>query len=439
MAFPRLFRIFYSILFTVLNIVLLVLLLITPADAIQQALNNNQLYNVFVIAGCYLLTLILVIIIYASSLYTNRTVLATIPKTWVPVEKGDVGKSVRKMIVESLVRSAVIAWNARPRISDYTNTSPPQVEAQVSELIRQETLPKPSKYQRLRHKRGKASEKDERGISIPSHAPIWGEIIHKGWSPPSSPDLPNLQYVTVVLELPHLIEAKAVSLAPPDPLSTTTPPMVDLRAIELLQRPAAMSLRDYLSHLTSLGVLPPTTPATTFLSAYECARFSSQPRTEHEFRELMRLFADILRSMKTLDPAILDSSEDDNSDVGADASSTTTSEAPHSPSIGSSVAPSSRSGSQGTISKSRSRSRTLGATLSAVPATPKGKKREQEPFVERSPSVQSFSQTKRPYPVSQSSSSSLRSTSASGGSVIKLSLSRSADPDELPYTLHVGN
>src|ERR1700694_1834863 len=119
MAHPRMFRIYYSTFFTFLSIILLALLLITPADAINQALNNNQLYNVFVIAGGYLLTLVLALIIYASRLYTNRTIIAGIPKAWIPVENGDVRKSVRKMIEESLSRSAVIAWNARPRVLDH--------------------------------------------------------------------------------------------------------------------------------------------------------------------------------------------------------------------------------------------------------------------------------------------------------------------------------
>src|SRR5271155_5474790 len=100
----NLFSLFYTSFFTILNIVLFALILITPADAIHQALNNNQLYNVFVIAGCYLLTVVLAILIYGSRLYTNRSVLAAIPKAWIPVEKGDVNEKVRRMIMESLSR-----------------------------------------------------------------------------------------------------------------------------------------------------------------------------------------------------------------------------------------------------------------------------------------------------------------------------------------------
>ncbi len=224
--------------------------------------------------------------------------------------------------------------------------------------------------------------------------------------------------------------------------------MPDLRAVELLQRPAAMGLRDYISHLTSLGVLSPAIPVTNFLSVYETARFSSQPLTEKEFRELMRLFAEILRGMTPLNPTILDSLDAIESDIDNDASSTTTSEGltPHSPnrsrsrsrSLASSRAASPHSGSEGTIRTAPSRRRTitrastLGPVLNTGFATPKSKKRERQ-VVERSPSLQSFAQTRRPYAVSQASSNSLRS--ASGESVIKLS--KSSEPGDLPYTLQL--
>jgi hypothetical protein len=460
MAHSRLFRIFYSTFFTLLNIVTLGLLLITPADAINQALSNNQLYNVFVIAGGYLLTLILTIIIYASRLYTNRTVIAGIPKTWIPVEKGDVRKSVRKMIMESLSRSAVIAWNARPRVLDHATKSPQDVQVQVANIHSFQTTGTTIKYHKLLHRKRVPTEKNERDISLPPHPPVWGEIAHEGWSPPSSPDLPNLQYVTVIFELPHLIEAKAVSLAPPDATSTTNPPMPDLRAVELLQRPASMGLRDYIGHLTTLGILPASKPEiiTTFLSSYEIARFSPTPRTEKQFRDLMKLFADILRSMTPLDPAILDSLPEPESDIDADASSTTTSEGvPSEPprsrsrsrSVASSRPPSSRSGSEGTIRTAPSRrhapmrSATFPLTLSAAgPSTPKIRKKRDRAqtrgtVLERSPSLHSFAQTRRPYDISQASSHSslVRTASGSGESVIKLS--KTDRPGDLPYTIRV--
>lgn len=299
------FRIFYTTFYTLLLILLIALLLITPGDAIRQALNNSQLYNVFVIAGCYLLTVILAFLIYASRLYTTRSVLAAIPKTWIPIEKGDVGKSVRKMVVESLASSAIIAWNARPRI-DETST---------------ETEMK------------------------------W-DIRHDGWSSPAG-DMQHIQYMEVILELPHLIEAKAVSLTPS------------------LRRENG-PLREYIAYLVDLDVIPES----EFINAYERARFAGVALSDVEFAELMGLFAELLRSMRPADPALL-SEADDASSIYAP-----------------STTPSARSGSQDTVRTVR---RTISRTLQRQPST----------------------------------TSSLRSYTSS---VIRLR--PSASSSELPYTLH---
>jgi hypothetical protein len=433
MAFPRLYRIFYSTFFTVLNIVLLGLILITPGDAIHQALTNSQLYNVFVVAGCYFLTFILAILIYASRLYTTRSVLAAIPKTWVPVEKGDVGERVRKMIADSLARSALIAWDARPRLSEYKDPGPPISEAQNAEEKEPRIKDTAGKRRSILRKPHLMPDKDEPPLSAISQAPVWGVIEHEGWSSPSSPDLPNLQFVAVILELPHLIEAKAVSLAPLDPNFSAPQPPPNQRAVELLQRPATIGLRDYMSHLTDIGVLPPSKLATSFLSSYERARFSSQPITEAEFRDLMKSFAEILRSMTTLDPTMTDAFDEEESDIDGDATSTTTSESQRSRSLVSSHSASTHHDSEGTIrtGPSRRRGKNLSIThqkLSTAPATPRGKKREH--VVERRPSLRSFAQT---YPVSKASSISLRSSSSR--SIIKLS--HNTEPGDLPYTINL--
>lgn len=440
MAGPILFRIFYSTSFTILNIILLALILITPADSIQQALLNNQAYYIFVIAGCYVLTLVLAILIYASRLYTTRSVLAAIPKTWIPVEKGDVTKKVRKMIADGLARSAVLAWHARPHKTSDLNQSRDAIAAVPESEDKELPLAEPQsqkdsrKFFKWFRRNEDSSNRDELQIQMPLHIPAWDNIGHNGWSSPDSPDLPNLQYTVVILELPHLIEAKAVSLAPPDPDSTTTPPLPDLRGVELLQRPAPMGLRDYVSHLTSVGIFSQEAPIGSFLASYEKARFAFHPIPEIQFRHLMKLFAEILRSMIPLDPSLLESSDED-SDIDGDASSSTTPESigSHSPNPEHRTA--SPAGSEGTFdSKSpdpvtnRSRSRTQ---PTFAPATPRSKRRDQ--LTQRNASAESFSQTRRPYAISQSSSSSLRS--GSQGSVIKLSSSQ--DPDDLPYTLNV--
>lgn len=270
------FRIFYSTTFTVLSLLLATLLLITPADKIRQAFRNRKIYNVFIVAGAYLLTLLIAIFLYASRLFNNRSVLASIPRPWSPVENGDVKKRMRRLIAEGLKKSAIIAYQARPR--DLSNEQRPEESAHGA------------------------------GDNLPAtnSVPVWGIISHPGWSSPSSPDLPNLHYEPVIHELGHLIEAKAVSLAPAESIPPTPtevePSPRDSLAIELLQRPATMGLRDYIWHLTSLGMIHPSSLGDDFLYIYEKARFSNRPLDEVEFRALMHIFAAILRGMTRLNP-----------------------------------------------------------------------------------------------------------------------------------------
>ena len=282
-----LFRIFYSSTFTALFLLLICLLLLTPADALYQAYKSHAVNSFFIIAGVYVLTFLLAILIYSSRLYTNRSVLANIPKTYVPVEKGDVGKGVRKLVAQGLARSAAIAYEARPRdlieekerIGEEGNTTPPG----SSHGRRKDVIKQPGR-------------------------PTWGVIAHPGWSPPSSVDLPNLCYESVICELPNLIEAKAVSLAPADPLLTPRigangqpTPVPDARSVALLQRLPNVGLRDYIAHLTQLDLIRPKKPGLELLALYERARFSTRPLSETDFRTLMRIFADILRGMTHLD------------------------------------------------------------------------------------------------------------------------------------------
>ena len=286
---PRAFEILYSSTFTILSVVLSVLLLITPGDAIRQALDPpRQLYIVFIIAAVYLLTLVLAILVYASRLYSNRTVLDSIPKTWLPIERSDVGKRVARLIASGLSRSILIANESAPRDLSATPLSTAD----------------PKSNPKLR----RAPTKDVHPLIPinPAHPP-WGHICHPGWSPPSSPDLPNLEYHTVIIELPHLIEAKVIALCPNSPIPTPTPPAPDPRILALLQRPSSMTLRAYLSHLASLSLIPSPSSHSTiaFLSQYESARFSDTQPTEPDFRTLMTSFADVLRSVQPLSPDVL--------------------------------------------------------------------------------------------------------------------------------------
>ena len=151
---------------------------------------------------------------------------------------------------------------------------------------------------------------DYKALLVDPERPPWGRVEHPGWSSPSSHDLPDLPYRAVMQELPHLIEAKAVSLAPPDQLDPHghgfEHPVPDTQVVGVLQRSASMGLRAYIQHLTSFGLINPPELGDEFLSIYELARFSSRDLYEAEFRHLMHLFASILRGMKSLSPEMIE-------------------------------------------------------------------------------------------------------------------------------------
>lgn len=201
-----------------------------------------------------------------------------IPKTFMPLDKGELpGKRVWRLIEDCKNRSTVIAYEARPRSRRIENEVP-QARQRISTLL-----------------------KPEHSKEHPVFEPDWGMIAHPGWSSPAAEELPNLEYRTVVAELTDLIEARAVSLAPVDPIATPNEdgsPAVDAVVIEALQRPLEMGMRQYLRHLVQLDILEDNSLTTAFLITYERARFGSEPITQAEFQDLMRMFAEILRTMK---------------------------------------------------------------------------------------------------------------------------------------------
>ncbi|KAL9121357.1 MAG: hypothetical protein Q9187_002083 [Circinaria calcarea] len=439
MHFPRVpyFKLFYSSTFSILSLILIALLLIPPGDAILQAYRNDQLYNVFVIAGVYLLTFIIAILIYSTRFYTNRTNLVSIPKSWIPIDTGDVSKSVRRMILEGLARSARIAYEAHPR--DLRQDSAFTVSPETKRAKRgSKTSPRPM-----------TAEYETEAKVIPP----WGIISHPGWSSPSSPDLPNLQYEPVILELPHLIEAKAVSLAPSEPshppatdnshVQETQPPLPDALAVELLQRPAMMGLRDYFTHLFSIGVIDPPSLGMEFLQLYEKARFSGQALDEHEFRQLMNVFAEILRGMKELDPIIvadLHAEALSESDIDEDGVSTTET-VEHTPfhtpmpDIGQfdglsrphrEVSAGSLAGSEGTVRTAPSRTRVMQRDVSRDTGS-RLSRRSNAQSSRREPSFYSLHNVR--------TTSTSGSSQQSGGSVIRLAEARA--PLDLPYAITV--
>lgn len=319
---PRLFRIFYTTLYTLLALILLVLLIIPPADAIRQALTNRQLYNVFVISTVYFLTALLALLFYASRLYTTRTILASIPKPYLPLTPADLPPKVHTLIRDALRRSAVVAWNARPH-TPATNTAavdiglacplPSATIEPTSRRLAQHTH-RLLRRRRRRHREAEAAD----AALMPTADPVWGPIAHAGWSPPTSPDLPNLHYAPVIAELPHLIEAKAVAISG-----------ATVASLALLPRPAHAGLREYVVVLLELGVLDGGVPWREFVGGYEEARFSGRAVGEGEFRGLMGLFAEVLRGVRPLGggpPVVeesgseMDEEDEEGDEEGADES-----------------------------------------------------------------------------------------------------------------------
>jgi hypothetical protein len=321
------FRIFYSTTYTTLFLITLVILAITPGTMLWTAIRSEAFQYVFMIGGTYVLTALIAIFIYSSRLYTNRSVMAGVGKAYIPVEDGEVGRNVRKMIAAQLERSAVVAWESRPRDT-------------MGEIL-------------LAEKEGWLTGEDNVtgdvdldqwtvGSAIvidPAKAP-WGEIHHAGWTAPAharSETVGNLQFATVIAELPHLIEARAVSLAPPDPnaeagfFNENEAPLVDQVVMETLRRQKTMGLREYLTQLSYLGLINPPSVGHDFLAMYEKVRFSGRPCPENEFNRIMAVFAQLLEGIGELRPEIIaeiraQAQSDGSSTLDADMSSLAPSE-----------------------------------------------------------------------------------------------------------------
>ncbi|KAL8948780.1 MAG: hypothetical protein Q9222_005059 [Ikaeria aurantiellina] len=431
------FRIFYSTSFTVLSLALAVLLLITPGNLIYEAFKKKHLYSIFIVAGVYILTFIVSILLYASRLYNNRRALLHIPKDWSPLEKGKVEKRVRKLVEEKLNESALTAYQSRPRDLSKDAGDLGDGECQGSE----------------------AGAQSARAKKIPP----WGTISHPGWPSPSSPDLPFLQFDPIILELPNLIEAKAVSLAPPDPLydpATTEAedgPIADALIVDILQRPTTMGLREYFAQLTALGILESSHLTIHFLKLYEKARFAGSPITETEFRHLMAMFADILRSMRPLDPDLVAQLRADNEsfvlgegikddDAMSFNSSNTVQHNPtpqpesyHTPLPKEdeerrySLSSGSEAGSEGTVRTAplHSASRSRDVSKASLPSSSARWRQQQQQQRRRRTATPSGSSMRK---VESRESGSLRSQ-RSEGSVIRLAEART--PLDLPYTFVV--
>jgi hypothetical protein len=197
------FLVFYNTTFTILLLALIGLLLISPADAIYQSLQNNQPANVIIVAGAYLLTLLVAGFFYATRLYATRTHLASLPRS-ARVPEALAGAAVRRVVRAGLARAAAIAYAAHPR----------DLIAERNANGGRAPPPPPELFAPGKEPSAVATEAGENALN-----PAFGVIQHPGWTAPSTADLPGVHFPSVIAELPHLLEAKAVSLAPPDLLA----------------------------------------------------------------------------------------------------------------------------------------------------------------------------------------------------------------------------
>lgn len=354
------YRAVYASSYTFLMLLLLVVLMVSPGDIVNQSRLRHNVYPILIVSICYLSAVLIAGVIYFGRLYIKRSVLNSIPRPWIPIEKGDVNARVRKMIVAGLGRSAAVAFAAQPRaLPPFHGHEVPRdsVDGDGGDLGTNlgtvDTKGEPHQQQhhgKLFRLKKVATVEEKMGINLPPFQAVWGTIEHPGWAPPEAADsLANLQYSTVVAELPNLLEAKALTLAPP-PLPGSMPAQlsgdqapfpVDPEAVALLQRSPCMGLRDYLSHLAELGVIdvandvgnanhhdgdnddadgrPLSAVVNSFLATYEYARFSAHMLTEGDFRQLMHDLATLLRRMTPLDPTRLfdDAGDEDHYENGS--------------------------------------------------------------------------------------------------------------------------
>ena len=289
-----LFRIFYSTSFTTVFFLTIAFACAGLSDIMYQSYRRNRLIDMFLVAGAYVLTGLLASFLFASRLYTNRSMLRDIPKTYIPIDKGELpGKRVWRLVEDCKNRSAVIAYLAKPR-SKRIEVEVPYARGRINTLLK----PEHSKQYRI-------------------FEPRWGPISHPGWSSPAATETPNLEYSTVVAQLTDLIEARAASLAPVDPNAERDEQGIataEEYVIEALRRPEEVGMRQYISQLVALNVLEDNSLTVAFLTLYERARFAPEPLSEDEFKVLMRMFAEVLRSVKTLDTSRLEPPSDFNSE-----------------------------------------------------------------------------------------------------------------------------
>ncbi|KAK9448332.1 uncharacterized protein V1518DRAFT_418682 [Limtongia smithiae] len=113
--------------------------------------------------------------------------------------------------------------------------------------------------------------------------PSENTVLHDGLPPPkqAAVEFPLVPYIEVLMESVKLLDEKARSVHP-----------------ALARRPS-MALRDYASYLATTDVLMDAELARQFVDGYEEARYSGAAISEARFKELMRIFTFLLRSIQS--------------------------------------------------------------------------------------------------------------------------------------------
>ena len=181
-------------------------------------------------------------------------------------------------------------------------------------------------------------------------------------------------------------------------------------------------------------MISPASLGTTFLTLYETARFSETPLTEPEFRDLMAVFAEVLRNMKPVDPATLVSLHAEFEDEMSSSSSSVSSKASLATNETVQRTPQPDTWHSASCSASTSSSGSTHKTIHTAPSRPVASRNIS--------SLSRVTRGSRQRGIKTPSLGSLRrvrtgTDSTGAGSVIRLA--EAAGPLDLPYTIHTGD
>ncbi|KAK9477724.1 hypothetical protein V1514DRAFT_333240 [Lipomyces japonicus] len=279
----RVSRVLYRISLYFLLMFTFLFVLVTPADMIVQAIRNRQDYKVIIVGTTFVNICVVGLILYASRLYDVRMALADVPKRYVPGQEHDLPRSSAVLIEHELRRCSMIRA---------------QIE-QPAEWVSHPGLPPPPapSTKNTTHYANNVNSDDNNNNN--KNTTI---------STASKFDFPEVPYVEVLIESARLLEEKANSLHLWLPGHRRN---AGLRQEQQREQGAkqpgkdnpinsgsgGMSFRDYVAELSNHVQLD-TDLAARFVQGYERARFSGISLTEWEFKELMRTFMGLIRSIE---------------------------------------------------------------------------------------------------------------------------------------------